>query len=489
MTLKFRLKRSLVIIVISSLSFSAGQEAAAVFGGKEVIGSPLVVSLVNPQNSTLPGCSGALIAPQIVVSAAHCLGNNGKTYEDSRVFPTTIFVTMPGVHVGKDTFDSRVQVLMAVVNVGYTQIYDPSTKDFRGQFDDIAFYFLEKPLVSSYSVEVANLEEIEQIRNNKLLIDLYGYGLQKTGVQDGKPYMTSLEPYPDMSRFTHTIFSPMRQISAEETGSKALCGGDSGGPWYVNLKGKTKILAVTTAASGCVYGNGEGNGGVLGALIAPNLHLIDENFPYFISNLKEIDLRAKNSESAKELERIASEQAELEARLIAQSKGTYLQNWEGCGNKVSGYLQIRKAGTNWEDFAPVSGWVMISECKSSGQFFRPWTDVLLPPEVEVRWRLFVQGSWEVFSSVMKSDELIELQHAALVRKAADKAAADKAAADKAAADKAAADKAAADKAAADKAAADKAAGPKKITIICKKGKFIKKITAVKPNCPKGFRKK
>ena len=92
--------------------------------------------------------------------------------------------------------------------------------------------------------------------------------------------------------------------------------------------------------------------------------------------------------------------------------------------------------------------------------------------------------------------------------AADKAAAEKAAAElkakqdaeaKAAAEKAAAElkakqdaeaKAAADKAAADKAAAAaKAAALKKTTIICIKGKLIKKVTAVKPLCPAGYKKK
>jgi len=77
--------------------------------------------------------------------------------------------------------------------------------------------------------------------------------------------------------------------------------------------------------------------------------------------------------------------------------------------------------------------------------------------------------------------------------AADKAAADKAAADKAAADKAAADKVAADKVAADKAAADKAAAAKaaakKTTITCVKGKLTKKVTAVKPKCPTGYKVK
>jgi hypothetical protein len=95
---------------------------------------------------------------------------------------------------------------------------------------------------------------------------------------------------------------------------------------------------------------------------------------------------------------------------------------------------------------------------------------------------------------------------------ADKVAADlKAAADKAAAElKAVTEKTAADlKAAADKAAADKvltdakasaakilaaakakaAAALKKTTITCVKGKLTKKVTAVKPVCPKGYTKK
>ena len=49
--------------------------------------------------------------------------------------------------------------------------------------------------------------------------------------------------------------------------------------------------------------------------------------------------------------------------------------------------------------------------------------------------------------------------------------------------------AAADKAAADKAAADKAAAKKKITITCVKGKLTKKVTAVKPKCPTGYKVK
>jgi len=141
----------------------------------------------------------------------------------------------------------------------------------------------------------------------------------------------------------------------------------------------------------------------------------------------------------------------------------------------------------------------------------------------------------VLKAAEAADAKIAAEQAAKEKAAEAKAAADKAAADKLAADvkaaaakaaaelKAAAEKAAAElkakqeaeaKALADKAAADKAAAEKllsdakaaaakiladakakatvvakKITITCVKGKLIKKVTAVKPVCPPGYKKK
>ena len=50
-------------------------------------------------------------------------------------------------------------------------------------------------------------------------------------------------------------------------------------------------------------------------------------------------------------------------------------------------------------------------------------------------------------------------------------------------------KALADKLAAEKLAATKAASLKKTTITCIKAKLTKKVTAIKPKCPSGYKKK
>jgi hypothetical protein len=85
---------------------------------------------------------------------------------------------------------------------------------------------------------------------------------------------------------------------------------------------------------------------------------------------------------------------------------------------------------------------------------------------------------DIYNSLM---ELIDSLTIAALEKA--EAAADKAAADKTAAELKAKQEANA------KAVADKAAATKKTTIVCVKGKLIKKVTAVKPVCPKGYKKK
>jgi hypothetical protein len=101
-----------------------------------------------------------------------------------------------------------------------------------------------------------------------------------------------------------------------------------------------------------------------------------------------------------------------------------------------------------------------------------------------------KGCWVQLSSVLSNKQVIEKAAAdKALADAAQKLALEKAAADKLAADKLAAEKAAADKLAAEKAAAAKLAASKKVTITCVKGKLTKKVTAVKPVCPSGYKKK
>jgi V8-like Glu-specific endopeptidase len=99
-------------------------------------------------------------------------------------------------------------------------------------------------------------------------------------------------------------------------------------------------------------------------------------------------------------------------------------------------------------------------------------------------------SAEIFVEEQKKAQLVKAEEARLAAELKAKQEAEaKAVADKLAADKLAAEKLAAEKLAAEKLAATKVAALKKTTITCIKGKLVKKVTAVKPLCPAGYKKK
>jgi hypothetical protein len=123
-----------------------------------------------------------------------------------------------------------------------------------------------------------------------------------------------------------------------------------------------------------------------------------------------------------------------------------------------------------------------------------------PPE---KWYGFPSMSWidpnsklrdllKTAEAIVVEDKKREFAAAEVVRLAAELKAKQEAEA-KAAADLKAKQEAearvAADKLAADKLAAAKLASMKKTTITCVKGKLVKKVTGVKPVCPKGYKKK
>jgi hypothetical protein len=111
--------------------------------------------------------------------------------------------------------------------------------------------------------------------------------------------------------------------------------------------------------------------------------------------------------------------------------------------------------------------------------------------VAANWKSTSATSPEAVAFII--DRLGAVKAAEVVAAAATKAAADKAATDlkanQEAEAKAAADKVAADLKAKQEAEARAAAVKKKTTITCVKGKLTKKVTAVKPFCPAGFKKK
>ena len=478
-------KLSLVaFIFVISLSISLATPVGAIYGGKSALESKLVLTIAANKTSRTPFCSVAMITDRILVTAAHCMAKDQGQYPELRFKTSEIYVTQPGINVTSDDFDTRVKVLKVVIKPGYINIWRPESGDQSTQRDDIAFLFLERALVKDYSIKVATKDEVASFVANEKVIEHYGYGLQKLDSLDGKPYSIQLKSiigYPTLQdQNPPNRFNTATAIFTKEDG-RALCPGDSGGPWYGEFNGEKKIIAVTVAAGGC-RAEPPYNGSTLGTLIYPYLEMMEKEWQKFLE--EEPRIRAEIY-------------AEINRFEIAKENGNLIIS-TGChGAGISAELQSF-VNNEWKVVAQSFGMTKSDFFCPATHPSTPWTVADIENGTTLRWRYWSAGAWDVTANpfiYIKLPSAAEAKAAAELK--AKKEAETKAAAElkakqeaeaKAAAEKAAAELKAKQEAEA-RAAAEKAVASKKSTITCVKGKLTKRVTTVNPKCPAGYKKK
>lgn len=242
-----RLKFFLAFLLTFALAPIPVANSIEMPGGKLAIGTNRVLTLAIGVDARNPFCSMAMITEKIVVTAAHCVAEN-KTDDERLWHPLEkLYVTQPGVDVRLDDVTTRVKVLKVFFPVRYEAFWNEAIGDFRSTKNDIAFLFLEKPLVPGYSIPVATQQEFESIQTSGFAVDHFGYGNQNQNGADGKPYsLTSLT----RAKKYHFENDPTALISGDY-GFPSVCGGDSGGPVYGTFKGIYKLIAVANLGGGC----------------------------------------------------------------------------------------------------------------------------------------------------------------------------------------------------------------------------------------------
>lgn len=327
-----------------------------------------------------------MLTERIVVTAGHCMAAEASSGGKLRFDTEQIWVTQPGAEMLVDDIGTRVKVAKVVLVPGYENYWDPAKRDRRTQRDDIAFIFLDQPLKSGYTIPIATASEVSQLKTSGGLISHFGYGLQEENKVNHAPYKLTLRALSDADSY----LDANKTIFTREDG-RALCPGDSGGPWYADFNGVTKILAVTVAAGGC-RGNLDPRGATLGTLIHPYLDLMKTEWEKFL--LEEVSLKKSRQEVA-----AAKMKAEEESKKLIESarvNGTYIQDNSGCHARgVQAILQI-KSTAGWTDFKAINGWADNPGCPSTHPV-QPWNIIEREPSLELRWRIWNPGAWEAFS--------------------------------------------------------------------------------------------
>lgn len=441
---------SLVLAVVFT------QSAHSVYKGEAVLGDEKVLTLASSKSSRSQFCSMSMLTERIVVTAGHCMAAEASSGGKLRFDTEQLWVTQPGANMELDELASRVKVSKVVLIPGYENYWEPAKNDRRTQRDDIAFVFLDQPLKAGYLIPIANATEVSQLKNSGALITHYGYGLQEQNKVDQKPYKLSLRVLPSSDPYldaTKTIFT-------QEDG-RALCPGDSGGPWYADFSGVTKIVAVTVAAGGC-RGNLDPRGWTLGTLIHPYLDFMKAEWEKFLAEESSISAAREQAAAAK-----AKAEEELKKAVdTAKKNGTYIQDKSGCHARgVQAVLQIQSTN-GWVDFRPIDGWVDSPGCAPTHPV-QPWNIIETQSVLELRWRIWSPGAWEAFTTSFFHYPISKVVPTPTPTPTASPTSAPEVSAEA-------------------KSVKTLAPTPKS-TITCTKGKTKKKVIAIKPKCPVGYK--